>query len=284
MEPSGAAGNVTAAPRSPGRAQQPRLQPLCAAGRTEHSRTLPRSGEGKLLEDDCLILRRPNTRQKHGYSLSYKVERTSVAHEDRLLSGFLLWNEAGKLYAEETFGCCGGCAGCAGCAITACACKVLLGLACWAESWDNWSLFERDFNSAFSRSSKEFLSTNSFICSFRTSTSSLTAYIKWLFTKSCKEQTHGYSAWKGASSPAQDSLFAASTAASAKAGKLKHLSLKTYTNLSSKDHQPSSSTQHKAALTPQSLLLAHSSQLWHTASPHLQSLQPDLPPKHGEGP
>lgn len=89
-------------------------------------------------------------------------------------------------HAEETFGGCGGCAG------GGCACEVLLGVACWVDSWDNWSLLERDFNSAFSRSSKEFLSTNSFICSFRTSTSSLTAYIKWLFTRSCKEQVETY--------------------------------------------------------------------------------------------
>lgn len=109
---------------------------------------------------------------------------------------FLFSEEAGELYAEETFGCCGGCVGCGGCAIAVCACEVLLGLACWVESWDNWSLFERDFNSAFSRSSKEFLSTNSFICSFRTSTSSLTAYIKWLFTRSCGEQVNSYTKGK----------------------------------------------------------------------------------------
>lgn len=104
--------------------------------------------------------------------------------EDRRSQG-LLPTAAGKRYAEETFGCCGGCIGCA---VAACAWEVLLELACWVDSWDNWSLLDRDFNSAFSRSSKEFLSTNSFICSFRTSTSSLTAYIKWLFTRSCEEQ------------------------------------------------------------------------------------------------
>lgn len=91
---------------------------------------------------------------------------------------------AGPAHAEDTLGCAG------------CACDVLLGAACWLESWDNWSLLERDFNSAFSRSSKEFLSTNSFICSFRTSTSSLTAYIKWLFTRSCKEQADTYNTGK----------------------------------------------------------------------------------------
>lgn len=118
-------------------------------------------------------------------------------------SQVLFSKEARKLYAEETFGCCGGCVGCGGCAITVCACEVLLGLACWVESWDNWSLFERDFNSAFSRSSKEFLSTNSFICSFRTSTSSLTAYIKWLFTRSCEEQVNSYTKWKNSFIPLQ---------------------------------------------------------------------------------
>lgn len=46
--------------------------------------------EEKLLEDDCLILKRPNTQPKHGYLRSYKVERTPVAHKDRLLSVFVL--------------------------------------------------------------------------------------------------------------------------------------------------------------------------------------------------
>lgn len=40
------------------------------------------------------------------------------------------------------------------------------------------------FRMLFSCSSCEFFSISSLICSFRTSTSSLTAYIKWLFTKS----------------------------------------------------------------------------------------------------
>lgn len=88
------------------------------------------------------------------------------------------------VYAEETFGCCGGCAVCG--AVRG---AVVTGGCCWlrpagVDSCDSWSLFERDFNSAFSRSSVEFFSINSFICSFRTSTSSLTAYIRWLLTRS----------------------------------------------------------------------------------------------------
>lgn len=83
-----------------------------------------------------------------------------------------------------------GCGGCAGGG-----CEALPG-ACWLDSCDSCSLLDSDFNSAFSRSSKEFLSTNSFICSFRTSTSSLTAYIKWLFTRSCKERADSYSTGK----------------------------------------------------------------------------------------
>lgn len=141
--------------------QGPRSLP-CAAG----SAGSPAAGGS---QGDCLILKRPNTQQKQA---ARSGAEPAVAQD-------------GPAHAEETLGC-GGCAG------GGCACEVLLGAACWLESWDNWSLLERDFNSAFSRSSKEFLSTNSFICSFRTSTSSLTAYIKWLFTRSCKEQVDSY--------------------------------------------------------------------------------------------
>ena len=49
--------------------------------------------EEKLLQNDCLILKRPNTQLKHGYLLSYKVERTPVAHKDRLLSVFFLMRQ-----------------------------------------------------------------------------------------------------------------------------------------------------------------------------------------------
>lgn len=49
--------------------------------------------EEKLLQNDCLILKRPNTQPKHGYLLSYKVERTPVAHKDRLLSVFSLMRQ-----------------------------------------------------------------------------------------------------------------------------------------------------------------------------------------------
>lgn len=131
-----------------------------------------RSAAGAAPQGDCLILKRPNTQQKQ----AARSAEPALAPD-------------GPAHAEETLGC-GGCAG------GGCAWEELLGPACWLESWDNWSLLERDFNSAFSRSSKEFLSTNSFICSFRTSTSSLTAYIKWLFTRSCKEQVDNYTTGK----------------------------------------------------------------------------------------
>lgn len=118
--------------------------------------------------------------------LIFEVERSAVAHKDRLLSVSWTRRESSfcTVYAEETFGCCGGCAVCG--AVKG---AVVTGGCCWlrpagVESCDSWSLFERDFNSAFSRSSVEFFSINSFICSFRTSTSSLTAYIRWLLTRS----------------------------------------------------------------------------------------------------
>ncbi|KAK0154945.1 UAP56-interacting factor [Merluccius polli] len=52
------------------------------------------------------------------------------------------------------------------------------------ESCDSWSVLASDLSTAFSRSSTEFLSYSSLICSFSTSTSSRTAYIRWLFTRS----------------------------------------------------------------------------------------------------
>lgn len=161
---------------SPGKWSQAQGLPLRAPVCTEdlHLPHCSHSSGGQLWEDDCLILKRPNTQQKRGCSLSAGGDGGGTQGPSQA------WP-----HAEETLGGCGGCVG------GGCACEVLLGVACWVESWDNWSLLERDFNSAFSRSSKEFLSTNSFICSFRTSTSSLTAYIKWLFTRSCKEQVEG---------------------------------------------------------------------------------------------
>lgn len=63
---------------------------------------------------DCLILKRPNTRQKQ----AARSGAEPAAAQD------------GPAHAEETLGC-GGCAG------GGCACEVLLGAACWLESWDN---------------------------------------------------------------------------------------------------------------------------------------------------
>lgn len=60
----------------------------------------------------------------------------------------------------------------------------------WVDSWESCSLLARDFNTAFSLSSTEFLSYSSLICSFKTSTSSRTAYIKWLFTRSYRTGRH----------------------------------------------------------------------------------------------
>lgn len=56
----------------------------------------------------------------------------------------------------------------------------------WAWNWASCSGLASVFSRLFSCSSWEFFSISSLICSLRTSTSSLTAYIKWLFTRSCK--------------------------------------------------------------------------------------------------
>lgn len=58
----------------------------------------------------------------------------------------------------------------------------------WLESLPSCSELASDFNTAFSRSKTEFLSYSSLMCSFNTSTSSRTAYIRWLFTKSWTEK------------------------------------------------------------------------------------------------
>lgn len=95
-----------------------------------------------------------------------------------LLSVFL--NEARKLYAEEHIQAAVRLCYCGGCAITACCCYQdwLVGLGVGIIDHCLKEILTVHF---LSRPSKEeFLSTNSFICSFRTSTSSLTAYIKWL--------------------------------------------------------------------------------------------------------
>lgn len=63
---------------------------------------------------------------------------------------------------------------------------LLLPWVSWLESWPSWSELASDFSTAFSRSKTEFLSYSSLMCSFNTSTSSRTAYIRWLFTKSWK--------------------------------------------------------------------------------------------------
>lgn len=60
----------------------------------------------------------------------------------------------------------------------------------WAWNWAICSGLASVFNRVFSCSSWELRSISSLICSFRTSTSSRTAYIRWLFTKSCEWQKH----------------------------------------------------------------------------------------------
>lgn len=63
---------------------------------------------------------------------------------------------------------------------------LLLPLASCLDSCPSWSELASDFSKAFSRSNTEFLSYSSLMCSFNTSTSSRTAYIRWLFTRSWK--------------------------------------------------------------------------------------------------
>lgn len=65
----------------------------------------------------------------------------------------------------------------------------------WVDSWDSCSLLARDFSTAFSLSNTEFLSYSSLICSFKTSTSSRTAYIRWLFTRSWR-RAEGNMKWE----------------------------------------------------------------------------------------
>lgn len=60
----------------------------------------------------------------------------------------------------------------------------LLPLVSCLDNCPSCSELASDLSKAFSRSSTEFLSYSSLMCSFSTSTSSRTAYIKWLFTKS----------------------------------------------------------------------------------------------------
>lgn len=57
-----------------------------------------------------------------------------------------------------------------------------------AWNWASCSGLASVFSRVFSCSSWEFFSISSLICSLRTSTSSLTAYIKWLFTRSWKAE------------------------------------------------------------------------------------------------
>lgn len=58
----------------------------------------------------------------------------------------------------------------------------------WAWNWAICSGLASVFNSVFSCSSWELRSISSLICSFSTSTSSRTAYMRWLFTRSWKRQ------------------------------------------------------------------------------------------------
>lgn len=61
----------------------------------------------------------------------------------------------------------------------------------WTCAW-NWAIcsgLASVFSRVFSCSSWELRSISSLICSFRTSTSSRTAYIRWLFTRSWDRQT-----------------------------------------------------------------------------------------------
>ncbi len=76
----------------------------------------------------------------------------------------------------------GGAAGCAPCVDDG-------GEPLWTCAWNcaSCSGLARFFSRLFSCSSWEFLSISSLICSFNTSTSSRTAYIKWLFTRSWKQ-------------------------------------------------------------------------------------------------
>lgn len=85
------------------------------------------------------------------------------------------WGRAGLLFVTSGCWCCCCCSGGG---------DVLLPWVSWLDSWLSWSVLASDFSTAFSRSSTEFLSISSLICSFSTSTSSRTAYIRWLFTKS----------------------------------------------------------------------------------------------------
>ena len=80
-------------------------------------------------------------------------------------------------------------------------------VAGWTDSWESWSLLARDFRTAFSRSRTEFLSYSSLICSFNTSTSSRTAYIRWLLTKSFKETVLNYKLGSKTQSYAYTTLY-----------------------------------------------------------------------------
>lgn len=95
-------------------------------------------------------------------------------------------------------------AGWAGCCVVPCDWEEEGGepVCSCAWNWASCSGLASVFSRVFSCSSWEFFSISSLICSLRTSTSSLTAYIKWLFTRSWNAEQ---STWvrKAAQSPAR---------------------------------------------------------------------------------
>lgn len=84
-------------------------------------------------------------------------------------------------------------AGWAGCCAVPCAWPEDGGepVCSCAWNWASCSGLASVLSSVFSCSSCEFFSISSLICSFRTSTSSRTAYIRWLFTRSCGNRRAG---------------------------------------------------------------------------------------------
>lgn len=95
-----------------------------------------------------------------------------VNHAEVILGWWrIVWLPSGCDKGVMTGGCCWGVG-------------LLLLWMSWLESLPSCSELASDFNTAFSRSKTEFLSYSSLMCSFNTSTSSRTAYIRWLFTKS----------------------------------------------------------------------------------------------------
>lgn len=95
-------------------------------------------------------------------------------------------------------------AGWAGCCAVPCAWPEDGGepVCSCAWNWASCSGLASVLSSVFSCSSCEFFSISSLICSFRTSTSSRTAYIRWLFTRSCGNRRAGRQGRPGGAGPA----------------------------------------------------------------------------------